>query len=521
MPYTPSLDDLPLAPAGTTANATQGYTPSIDDLPAENVPQTSALDWTAQNIAAPINAGAMQFGGNLLSDIGRLTGNQPFAQQMNQLVQNAPQITGAPQSATSQLLQNVSQFAPYSLIGGGGGISQALGLRSLPYVGNLLFNPIMTGGALSGAAYGATQSAPGQAGNNALKDAGLGYAVSTIPAAGIGGFNLLTGRTFQNAANDAFQNISQGMSKDDLNSNIVSNLVDSYNKFKSDFGQAYDQFGNAVAGHGYATSGSLPIPGLGDPTASGKFINLSNDTLNTLAKILTKANVDAGDAKIPQDLSNLINNAQNSPTYLNLHNLQSKLGEAAADYSSGNAGQTDLQISKLLSGARNNIKSDIINTFINNGDTNLANRYAQLSQGYRENVIPYQESAPIWRAINGGEYPRNISNVLSNQDEEGNYDAIRNHIASNPQLSGQVVAQALAKYAPKDFDGTSVVNFNKLQNAYANLPQPIQQLTPDDFATQIAKLNKYNSYLGKAQYALSGGAVGAGATYLGHKILEK
>lgn len=209
-----NLSDLGAVPVSGSA-----FGDSLSDLGAVHVsqPQSSSVLSNLAQAVAPINAGATQFGANILGDIGRLTGNTPFVNQMAQLSQNAPQMYGMQNPSLAQnLLMNTARYAPY-LVGG----------EALPTT-DALASPALQQQVLGGAAYGATQSQPGNVARGTLSGMTTNLAIPAIGAAIKGGIGF--------GLNQFGQNIVPGIAKnlgEALNTNKVMNNAQAFGTAKA------------------------------------------------------------------------------------------------------------------------------------------------------------------------------------------------------------------------------------------------------------------------------------------------
>lgn len=470
-----------------------------------------------QGVAAAINTGAARFGGNTLADLAPLVGGGPGASQMfRQVAQNAPQIFGMQNPNTAQnIIAGAAQYAPFAALAPAMGTSDALSAVTRNLLGPAAQQGAMVGGiagasqnpqtpiqsgiqgAIGGGAIGAMPGIAGAIGSNVVKPLGelLGSAK-----------NYLTGGNIQDAADGLYQNISKGMDKNDLNDQNINNIIGNYNVLKNKISSKYNTVNYIADDRGYAVNEPKPAAGIDVQQYPLKYLNNSGDTLNQLTSLKDNPN-------ITSELSGNINNYLNKPTFNNAHNLQSLLGKESADLlSSLHVSPAERDTAKSLLSTRNNLKNDIIGTFNNNGDNDLANLYSSASQDWKNNVIPYQQVAPIWRAINNKGRPDNILNVLDDNKYGDANQAVRNDLLSNVDTKNSVMAQALNKTASKGDDNQYKVNFDKFIDTYNNLPDNLKQFSSGEFDNQMKNLSSQQQNLSKMKkyggYAL--GLIGGG-----------
>lgn len=148
-----TVDFVPLQPTQQQTNAPSTGSDGIDFVP---LAQPQQKQNPLMGVAQAIDVGGTRFGANLLGTIGRLTGNPQFSQQMQQVAQNAPQTWGMTNPSFGQkLLENASQYAPYSLLTGGMPTTDAL--SNVPVLGKAL-SPAIQAQIGTGALFGGTQS---------------------------------------------------------------------------------------------------------------------------------------------------------------------------------------------------------------------------------------------------------------------------------------------------------------------------------------------------------------------------
>jgi hypothetical protein len=509
MSYTPSFADIP--------QQTQAYSPTYADIPQPSA-VSSAISSGVNDLNA-ITLGLTRAGGNLTADIGRslnAVGAHGIGQQLQNIGNTAANMTPTqadiahPNFATS-LISGAAQYAPYATLAPYAVTTDAI--SSIPFLGRAMVP------AQIGALYGSTQSTPGNAVSGALENAGLNSLVANVPGAislagdGFNSIKNLVGGNLQKNADSLYNNISGGVGQDTLNSNNIKNIISNYNQQKSTLSQGYQSLQNDLEqNRGYATADT-----------SGKLITPSSDTSGMLNSILENKPINSAIKNVPPVLQGTINQYLESPTFDNAHSLQSALGESAADFTSGSSVDAgDHATSSVLNTARNALKNDINNNFINNGDKDIANQYQNLSDQWKQNVMPYQQVPAVWRAIRGKPFTSNIINTLDDDDIFNNNQTIRNHLLQNPDQSQSVLAQALGKVAQKASDGSYTTDPSALIDTYNKLPDTISQFKePAGLSDQIKNLMTQQSRAAITKNAKKwaiGGTAAVGISELAHKI---
>lgn len=459
----------------------------LSSLFSKDQPGDLSLNYIASKLA-PINAGAAKFGGNILQDVGSLAQNmgnsvnpggiytmglgasnaaQDLKNIGSNVVNTANQTFGVQPSTTSNIEENIAQYAPYLAAAPRTIASQTL--SRIPVIGNLLSGGLR--GAQIGASYGASQSPQGQALPDALQNAEYGaIGGAAIPALGLGlkgigstvsGIKGLVGGNLQNASDNLYNVAAKNLNP---SSDLPNEVLDpkQLNQFNTNAvmqngrdqealsSAAYKDFRQQVAQNNYAQSGSPAKSNfLGQTTAGspGKFIVPTQDLTDKLNSLLENDPEKTQATNLSKSTKGAINNYLQSPIYDNAHKLQSALGKESANLKSFNPTTSNMNMSYMLDDARNSVQKNISNNFIANGDGHLATQLQALSDNFRDNVAPYRNIPSLWKAMNkNGKYP-NIVNLL-NQDGE-DIASIRDHVLQNPEQSRTMLAQSIGAAAGK------------------------------------------------------------------------
>ena len=95
------------------------------------------------------------------------------------------------------------------------------------------------------------------------------------------------------------------------------------------------------------------------------------------------------DPFMTKESKHAISEFNKNPTVHQAHELQSDLGKNIGELSSGNLSFIEKQRLKELKELRNDVKSRIREHLVKSGNSDLAQEYIGLSQGYKQDVVPY------------------------------------------------------------------------------------------------------------------------------------
>ena len=508
----------------------------------------SPSDWTLAGLAqmpsyaASLGRSALQgltnMGGNIIGDVGAglsAVGAPNLGARLQMIGNQAANVTPQQMGITNpdignKIVSGGVQALPYLAAASELPAEDLLSkLGAMPSMKNLIA-PVLKGAGF-GVSYGSTQSAPGDALSGGVIGGLVGAAGGLLPGA-MGAIpaikNFITGSAIQDEANSIYGDLAQGKTSDELNKINNENIINNYNAKKAAINQGYGQLNQDAVQAGYATNGAKPAQDLFSQSP-GKFITASSDTLDSLDQLLGNQDINSPLKNISPGLKNAINQYKLSPTFDNAHTLQSLLGSEAADFNSGiSTNIADKQTAKILNDIRDGLKTDIMNNFKINGDSNLADQYQGLSDQYKNEIVPYQNVPSVWGAIRGKGYSPNILNALKADDKFDYRQTIRNDIQANPNQSQAVLAQALQKAAEPDAYGNIEVNDPKtLIKASNNMPKNIKQFMSPELTQRMQKLqdaqvarDKYAGPLSKALLVLGGSALAGTGFAGGRKLLE-
>lgn len=310
-----------------------------------------------------------------------------------------------------------------------------------------------------------------------------------------------------------FKTLSNAQSQTDLNNTNWMNIVKNGEANQAQSAANYNAVMDNSAAKNYSTIKNPTTDTEQLPGANKKMV-VPNNSLNTIidqsaqepSPILQAPDYQTPTTTPNQDINasllknvsgstqNMISRFNQTPSVPNAHNLQSMLGsEANRLYNTGNT--ADYDTAQALTTARQGLRSDIIDTFNNNGDIDLANAYQNASDFHKENVVPYQNISQVNNAIQGKPPGANAANLLAkntanNDDGSNDLATIRNHIMQNPDQAQSLVAQSLGKGITPTQNATSNFNINsdKLLTNANNLPSNIKNMVSPDLESQLGEL---------------------------------
>jgi len=526
----------------TSIGAVQAFDPSsIGAVPASTVAPASPSDWTLAGMAqmpgyvASLGRSAVQgltnMGGNIIGDVGTglsAIGSPNLGAKLQAIGNQAANVTPQQMGISNpdignRIVHGGVQALPYMAAASELPAEELLSkLGAMPSMKSLIA-PVLKGSAF-GASYGSTQSDPGNALSGGVIGSLVGAAGGLLPGAISAApaiKNFITGSTLQDEANSIYGDLARGKTATGLNKTNTENIISNYNAKKAAINQGYGQLNQDAIQSGYLPTGNKPIAGLYE-SVNQKFIDPSKDTSDAIDNLSSKQDVDSPLKNISSGLKAAIQQYKSSPTFANAHTLQSLLGNEAADFMNGvSTDIADKQTAATLNSARNSLKDDIISNFNQNGDQDLASRYQGLSDQYKNQIVPYMKVSQVWNAIRGKNYPANIIKTLSNDDDAGYNQIIRNDLQANPDHTAPVLAQALKNAAKPDAYGNIEINSpQKLIQSSNSMPDNIKQFMSPELTQRMQALqdaqqarDKYAAPLAKVLKILGTGALlGTGFT---------
>lgn len=526
----------------TSIGAVQAFDPSsIGAVPASTVAPASPSDWTLAGMAqmpgyvASLGRSAVQgltnMGGNIIGDVGTglsVLGAPNLGARLQAIGNQAANVTPQQMGISNpdignRIVHGGVQALPYMAAASELPAENLLSkLGSTPSMKSLIA-PVLKGAAFGGS-YGATQSDPGNSLSGGIIGSLFGAAGGLLPVAISAApaiKNFITGSTLQDEANSIYGDLARGKTATGLNKTNTENIISNYNAKKAAINQGYGQLNQDAIQSGYLPTGNKPIAGLYE-SVNQKFIDPNKDTLDAIDNLSSKQDLDSPLKNISSGLKAAIQQYKSSPTFANAHTLQSLLGNEAADFMNGvSTDIADKQTAATLNSARNSLKDDIISNFNQNGDQDLASRYQGLSDQYKNQIVPYMKVSQVWNAIRGKNYPANIIKTLSNDDDAGYNQIIRNDLQANPDHTAPVLAQALKNAAKPDAYGNIEINSpQKLIQSSNSMPDNIKQFMSPELTQRMQALqdaqqarDKYAAPLAKVLKMLGTGALlGTGFT---------
>lgn len=171
----------------------------------------------------------------------------------------------------------------------------------------------------------------------------------------------------------------------------------------------------------------------------------------------------------PAKLKGAIDKFKQNPSFDNVHELQSILGESGSSLASSLIGSEKNLGGQYLS-SRNSIK-DLIKTALDKSDPALGKKYSEMSDRYLENIVPFKTNVSLNKLLTkrgaqelGGE---NISKILSGEDAASSNVFNRLSDKSKDLLLAQRLGSVIKKFPGKDLE----VDPNKLINELKKLPK--------------------------------------------------
>lgn len=366
-----------------------------------------------------------------------------------------------------------------------------------------------------------------QASNAMALAANIAMGVSAIPdLAALGGagakvlLNKLSDSIGANAdvkANDFISSLLGNNSFSKSHLPVLNEIRNNYDVAQNTSANQYKNILSQAAQQGY--TGGKQFPGITAATGEKTIIpNNFQDELNT---------IDLSEhSKAIQDLLSPINKSvNNNLSFADAHEMQSQLGKEGAKLATSPDGMKRYLGGELL-GLRNTLKDDITQSFLANGDTDLANQYQNASDFFKNNVAPYRENSTIRNVVMKSGLkeinPATIGNVLKKED--GSILPIANDLS--PQSKNLLLANQLKSSTQqlpeqgvmqRSTDATRLLNnFGQLDNrGFSNLITPEHIQAIENIKNDLAKQGTIKWALDKLRIpALTGSAaLGGSAGY--------
>jgi hypothetical protein len=358
-------------------------------------------------------------------------------------------------------------------------------------------------------------------------------------------------------AADIYKQASGGLTQDQLNDAGNRAVKNSYNALDELEQSKYDLMNGDISKNGYGYSPDRSILETkflppSDKTAGHlkELLAIGNDPGVSLPKPLRTAIEDymqpvAGRTSLPDGTKKPIYSAGND--FKTAQNLQRQLGFHGMKYTASDNPAIQ-QIADIAKDARNSLREDIVNGFINNGDRTLAERYKELSDWHYEHKTPYEEDPVYSKIIYNDKYAPNISEALSRQvgerklipiaDRSGVkdvgeektipsiHDTVRSHLFTSPDVKRTIFAHQLSPAAERLPDGTVKVNPEKMVSRAFNMNSKLSPTKPQNLDAQLKELAKAPIKFSPAQKTaikagLSGAGTVMGAPYAYHYLQNK
>lgn len=444
------------ANASQTASAPANNSGGVDLFQAAGInpnaqPQQKAPWYVPDQMAhelAPINVGAARFGGNILSDVGKLTGSQALQNTGQQVVQNAPQTFGLTNPDLRQtLLEGASQYAPYGLL-------QSM----IPAAGLTGKAASLLQGTAAGTAFGATQN-PNEPWKGAAVGGALGFGSEFLPILGSGASKLAQKFQPDSLRQQIMSGLSQGRGLQENAQSLASDIQNTFQSQKDQGSALYQPVFDAV--------GDSPIY---KTNQAGAYPNLDQDTFNTAIKS-------------QRSISKMNDNFMANPTFQNAHDFQSQLGyEIRGLQNKDNVTKLDTAESNKLDAlqdARTSLLGDM-NNFLQKTNPQLADQYSGATSNWEQNVTPYYANRDIYKIANGSIVnPDNLTSIFKNPEP----DTLKIIKDLPSDASNKILYSYLGKAAASKDPQSLVNSFNKLDEAglssfaTPSLSQQIDQLS--------------------------------------------
>lgn len=378
-----------------TIDFTPDTTTSANNIDFQPDAQAQGVLAQGAQVVAPINIGGARFGGNLTEDIGtglsKLGFNnagQAVSNFGQNIINNAPSVYGqaSPNATFPNFTANLMQGAPYAALTAGAGI--------IPNI-------------IGAAAYGATQSAPG----NALGGTALSAGLAALPL----GFSAL--RSFYNAVspevkmNNLLQTLGQGQGLEQNSKSLASDINNAAETAENNSTAKYQPILNQVGNNQIYGSGAIARKGIPDITGQGALAKAKSQYLN-----LPSSDTNNFDS----DTSGLHQAFYNKPTFDNAKNLSSQIGvnigrleRMQAANNLDTEGQNQLNSYRSAYGAINNDMA----SYLEQNHPELATAYQNAKDDFITNVVPYRIDPSMSDIATGNiENPQNISSIFANPE---------------------------------------------------------------------------------------------------------
>lgn len=362
------------------------------------------------------------------------------------------------------------------------------------------------------AATGALSLLYGGAGNLLEKTGKLG----AIPSNYISKLlSPLTGKNAEATATNFVNNMIGDADVGQLHTPINDKIKLEYSNANDTSKENYNLLKNAAIQRGY-------LDNVFDPSFSGIGINPGKG-INTIESsgLLNNINND----NLSPESSSLLENFLQNKSFKNAHDLQSSLFKDANLLKASKDGR-DRMASNNLASSRNALLSDIRNTFIDNGDSDLSSLYDRATNNHKNTVIPfYQDPVVAKMLLKGGRYdnPSTIFNTLKQDNPISNF--IKDKLS--PIENDFVLAKQLEPAMSVDSKGNVSADPEKLLSSLQKIPvkgygeflDSRHQEVINKLGSQL-KFKKAIGPIGNILDKLSGPALGAAAIYYGGKKLS-
>ena len=326
-----------------------------------------------------------------------------------------------------QTIQNLAQIAP-SIVTGGETLPEQIASQGA-FGATQSKDPLT--GALIGAAAPLAAEGAVSGPSNLIKLAKEG-SVKLVK----GGVKLAKTLGASAPAKELLDHLGFGKSLEQNNISIASDIKNSYDNVKEEGGRNFDNATRDIGNNPIYEQ--KPVSGLGEPrelrAQGSEYLNLPQVVRDT------------GSVALKKESQGFLKN----PTISKAHKLQSQMGREVGDLNElrVKSGLTNEQQSDLhnLHVSRTSLRNDLINK-IDRDHPQLAGKYQQATDFWRQNVKPYSENGKIRKIAFGiTKNPKSteINSIFTNPEEDIN--TIRDHIGSD--LDKKVLF-TFAKKAPR------------------------------------------------------------------------
>lgn len=489
-----------VAAQNSSANQQQPSSPAQPNGQPQS-PSSPAPSFLSQLANSPAVSAVNDFGGQFahgaMQGLNNIATFMPNVMGYNANVKapTAPFVNPNDHYASS--FGTATQYAMPSLLLGGAGLALAPGSTAAGVLGNLSSSPFSQG-ALSGLlATGGNLATRDVAGAIGGISAGLLGGIPNQAGGLVGGVvNRITGNTGvdpEALAANAINSTVQGRTVDQLGNGLFSQVLQNARANKTYNSNVFSNVSDQVQQRGYATADSaVPSPLI------SKLISPD--------PVLKQSLGDLADANPGYEFNKPVQTYLDNPTYDNAHILQSQLGKTGAELTSYGSSNADRTLGNSLFNMRQGVISNILDKFIQNGDSDLAQQYKMGANDYVANVLPYNQIAPIRNALAGKAYPSNITGLLSKVSEPtsvtdiygnqntipGSYETVRQQLLSNPDSANDLIGLHFAKnvkqIAPTADSPTPMTN--QVLSTVSKMNSNFAPFQPENFQSQMRQLRQ-------------------------------